>query len=154
MDAKTEIRFYHLERSYVEQALPALLDKAYGQGKPILLQSGSDEKRLEQLDELLWNCHATSFLPHDIAGGDYDSNQPILVSRDNTKPANNAKVAILIDGSTRQDYENFDLVCFMFYGANENEVLKARQDWKILKDKDFHLTYWQQAESGGWAKKL
>ena len=59
----TEIAFYHLEKSPLEQVLPKLLEKTLGAGKRALVLAGS-EQRVEALAGLLWTYEQGSWLPH------------------------------------------------------------------------------------------
>ena len=49
----SEVRFYHLERQNLDQALPALVSKAYENGHRIVIKT-SEEKQLERINENLW----------------------------------------------------------------------------------------------------
>ena len=49
----TEILFYHLTESRVEDALPPLLEKSLGRGWRVAVQTGSAERR-DALDQQLW----------------------------------------------------------------------------------------------------
>ena len=52
-DATTEIWFYHLERSSLDQVLPGLLEKTRERGWKALVHS-TDARLLDDLDERLW----------------------------------------------------------------------------------------------------
>src|SRR5579871_5131862 len=57
----TEIRFYHLQRQRLEDALPALLEKGRERGYRIVVQAATPE-RVRALDALLWTYRPESFL--------------------------------------------------------------------------------------------
>ena len=59
----TEVGFYHLTRSTLDEALPRLLEKAYAAGNRVLVRVG-DPERLELLNRALWTYGKESFLPH------------------------------------------------------------------------------------------
>ena len=59
----TEVWFYHLERTGLEQALPELLEKTLQRGWKALVRAPEAE-RLEHLDSWLWTYRDESFLPH------------------------------------------------------------------------------------------
>ena len=59
----TEIGFYHLTRSGLEQALPQLLQKTMEAEKRALIVLGSPE-RVQWLSDQLWTFDAASWLPH------------------------------------------------------------------------------------------
>jgi len=59
----TEIRFYHLERTGLDQVLPQLLSKALQNGHRILVKTPSASET-ERLSAHLWTHDPASFLPH------------------------------------------------------------------------------------------
>ena len=71
----TEIRFYHLQRQSVAQALPALLDKALSTGKKIMLRV-NDKAEAQGLSDALWGSDKNSFIPHGL---DKDGNEVLAV---------------------------------------------------------------------------
>ena len=64
----TEIAFYHLEKSPLEQVLPKLLEKTLEAGKRALVLAGSEE-RVEALAGLLWTYSQGAWLPHGTDRG-------------------------------------------------------------------------------------
>ena len=144
----TEIRFYHMEQSTLDQALPVIASKAFQSGKPILIK-GPDKKEVKRLDDLLWTFNPQSFLPHGI---DNAKNQPILISVDDDNK-NDARILILTHGCTHGDVTQFDLVCEMLDGRVDTQISGARKRWKEYKQAEHALTYWQQDENGKWNKK-
>jgi DNA polymerase-3 subunit chi len=144
----SEIRFYHMEQSTLDQALPAITSKALQSGKPILIK-GPDKKEVKRLDDLLWSFHPQSFLPHGTDNGDQ---QPVFLTPDDDN-ANNSKILILTHGCTFDDVSQFDLVCEMLDGRVDTQIIDARKRWKVYKDDGHDLTYWQQDENGKWDKK-
>ena len=147
----TDIRFYHLERQSVHQALPVLLNKAREKYDRIVVQVAS-KKAMKPLSDALWSYHPSSFLAHGLAGKEFEAEQPILITDDAAANGNDATMCVLLDEAEREDLSAFDLVCVMFDGHNPESVSHARQQWKALKDGESDLTYWQQGDKG-WEKK-
>lgn len=146
----SEIRFYHLERQNIDQALPALVSKAYDNGHRIIIKA-NDEKQLQRINDLLWTFHPNSFLPHGSNKEGFEEDQPIFLTCDNDNP-NSADVLILTDGADHEKLTEFALICEMFDGRDQSALQSARTRWKKYKDQNFDLTYWQQTERG-WEKK-
>ena len=146
----TEIRFYHLQKQRVEHALPALLSKALSTGKRIIVK-GTDETRMQQLNEFLWSYDPNSFLPHGIKKDGFFDNQPIYLTTENDNP-NNATILIAIDNVQIAENGQFDLQCIVFDGNHAEQLAQARAQWKVLQENEVQLTYWQQTESG-WTEK-
>lgn len=144
-----EIRFYHLLRQNVEQALPGLVDKAMQTGKKILIKT-PDQATTDRLDECLWSYDPASFLPHEVADSSQSSLCPVVIS-DKDQAVGEIEILILVGGARCDQLEEFDLCCQIFDGRDDASVKQARQDWKLFKDQEFDLTYWQQTEKG-WAK--
>lgn len=147
----TEILFYHLTESTLEQALPPLLEKTQARGWRAGIQLGSAE-RLEALDTKLWTWREESFLAHGVAGGSFDADQPILLGTDDQN-ANNATVRFLVHGAEPGDLSPYERAVFMFDGHDQDQLQGARAQWKIQKSAGHTVTYWQQTPEGRWEKK-
>ncbi len=147
----TEIRFYHLQRTTLEQALPKMLEKVLERGWRAVVRAGSRE-RVEMLDHHLWVYDPGSFLPHGSAAEGEPEDQPIWLT-DREEAPNGATVLILTDGVAAERPEAFELVCDLFDGRDGAAVVAARGRWRTLKSAGHDLGYWQQTARGGWEKK-
>lgn len=144
--------FYHLTRRPLEQTLPVLLAKARQAGWAIAVR-GTDLQRLDWLDEKLWLGPEEEFLPHGVAGGAHDAEQPILLTTQ-TDAANGATCVMSIDGAAvePQEINELDRVCILFDGNDPEAVQVARAQWKTLTGAGCSAQYWSE-ESGRWEKK-
>lgn len=147
----TDISFYHLERSPLEQALPKLLEKTMEAGKRALVLAGS-EQRVEALTDLMWTYDQDSWIPHGSARDGHPDKQPIWFSVLDENP-NEAVFLFLTDGATSEKIETFERCFEMFDGNNPEMVAAARVRFKAYKDAGHELSYFQQSASGGWQKK-
>jgi DNA polymerase III subunit chi len=147
----TEVLFYHLTESKLEDALPALLEKSVERGWRVVLQTVGEERR-DLLDQHLWTYREDSFLPHGTDRGEMPGEQSVLltVTGDN---ANGATVRFLVDGAEPPDLDGYERVVFMFDGYDAAQLEGARTQWKSLKSGGHRLTYWQQSAEGRWVKK-
>ncbi len=147
----TEVLFYHLTESKLEDALPALLEKSVARGWRVVVQT-TREDRLEALDTHLWTYREDSFLPHGTDADERPHAQPVLLT---TGPdnANNATVRFLVDSAEPPPLDPYERIVFMFDGHDAMQLENARAQWKHLKEKGNTLTYWQQSPEGGWVKK-
>lgn len=144
--------FYHLTRSPPEQALALLLDRARAQGWRVAVR-GSDAKRLAWLDEKLWLGAEEGFLPHGLAGGPHDADQPVLLTT--AAAAANAPACVMaIDGAevTAAEAAALERLCILFDGNDEAALARARIQWKDLTEAGTPAQYWSE-ESGRWEKK-
>tara|TARA_B100000686_G_scaffold36983_1_gene38472 strand:+ start:2301 stop:2765 length:465 start_codon:yes stop_codon:yes gene_type:complete len=147
----TEIRFYHLQRSALEHALPKLLEKTLERGWRAVVMTGSED-RVEALNTVLWNYAPEGFLPHGSKKDGYSERQPVWLTDQDENP-NAAVVLFLVDGAKSERISEFELCCEIFDGRDDDAVAVARKHWKLCMNSEFSLTYWQQTEEGAWEKK-
>ena len=146
----TEILFYHLELHPLERVLPVLVEKSRERGWRVVIEAGSTE-RLAQLDDMLWTYRDDSFLPHAIAGGQNDDEQPVLLT-DGSGNGNGAEIRFFVDRAVPSEAGTYERIVFLFDGHDPDAVTEARGAWKALREGNA-LTYWQQDGNGRWEKK-
>lgn len=144
--------FYHLTRTPLEATLPVLIGKAMEQGWRIAVR-GRDPGRMAWLDEKLWLTPEDGFLPHGLAGGAFDADQPVLLTTAAELP-NRAACLMSVDGAEVAPGEvaAMERVCVIFDGADGAAVERARAQWKALTGAGCAAAYWSQ-EAGRWEKK-
>lgn len=142
----TEVRFYHLTRKSLEQVLPELLEKTVARGLRAVVMAGSAE-RVEALTQYLWTYNPNNFLPHGNAKDGNPEMQPIWLTPLDERP-NGANVLFLTDGAHSESIGDYQRVCEIFDGTNENAVASARQRWAEYKSAGHDLSYWQQSDRG------
>lgn len=143
--------FYHLTRRPLEDTLTMLLGKSLQAGWRVAVR-GPDAARLGWLDEKLWLGADEGFLPHGMAGGPYDADQPVLLTTGSAP--NGATCVMSIDGAevSAEEVAALDRVCVLFDGNDPAALDVARAQWKALKDAGAAAQYWSE-ESGRWEKK-
>ncbi len=146
------VYFYHLTRKPLEATLPMLLEKARGAGWRVVVR-GTDAARMDWLDQKLWLGPEEGFLPHGLAGGPHDADQPILLTVD-AGAANNAECLMTIDGAeiAEEEVSGAQRVCVLFDGNDPAAVETARGQWRVLTGAGISAQYWSE-ESGRWEKK-
>ncbi|MEP1519072.1 DNA polymerase III subunit chi [Ascidiaceihabitans sp.] len=144
--------FYHLTRRSMDETLTMLLGKAGQAGWRVAVR-GVDPGRMMWLDEKLWMGADDSFLPHGIAGGSHDADQPVLLTTQ-AQSANAPHCVMSIDGAdvTADEIATLDRVCVLFDGNDDRALDRARGQWKTLKAAGASAQYWSE-ESGSWEKK-
>lgn len=144
--------FYHLTRHPLEHTLRVLLGKARQADWRVEVR-GVDQDRMKRLDETLWLGPDDGFLPHGLAGGAHDADQPVLLT---TSPDGVAGTDCLmaVDGAdVKADQVNgLSRVCILFDGNTAAAVDRARAQWKTLTDAACPAQYWSE-ESGLWEMK-
>ncbi len=141
--------FYHLTERPLESTLPVLINKALGAGWRVAVR-GRDTSLLDRLDRHLWL--GDGFLPHGMAGGPHDAEQPVLLT---TGDADNGAACLMsVDGAdvAADEVSKMERVCVLFDGANEAAVEHARNQWRALTDAGVSAQYWSE-DGGKWTKK-
>ncbi len=135
-----QVDFYQLTRDPADKVLPPLAQKALLGGGRLLVVS-SDEEQLATLSAALWCAKPDSFLAHSRAGQGDDAVQPILLSH-TLDAANGAKMAVIADGTWRDEALAFDRVFYMF---TPESTYIARSAWRELGEReDVVRRYWKQ----------
>lgn len=145
-----EVWFYHLTESPLEATLPTLLDRALAAGWRVAVR-GTDPGRLRWLDEKLWLREG--FLPHGVAGGPFDADQPVLLTTAAARP-NGAACVMAVDGAEIDpgELDGLTRAILLFDGNDEDAVAAARGQWRRLTGAGAKAQYWAEAE-GRWQKK-
>ena len=143
--------FYHLTRSTPAQTLAMILPRAMAQGWRVMVR-GTNPAALDRLDAQLWQGPEDGFLPHGMAGGGFDADQPILLGTGAI--GNAAQALVLLDGADTAPDEALELerVWALFDGADDAAVAQARGLWTKLTAAGMPAQYWSE-ESGKWEKK-
>ena len=147
----TEVNFYHLTRSSLEDALPRLLLKTLQAGQRAVVMLGSPE-RVEALNTHLWTFDQDSFLPHGSARDGEADRQPVWLTHLDENP-NSAAFLFVADRARSERVADFNRCFELFDGRDEEAVADSRHRWRAYKAAGHALAYWQQTATGGWEKK-
>ena len=149
-DAATEVWFYHLERTGLEQALPELLEKTLQRGWKALVRVRQPD-RVAHLDAALWTYRDDSFLPHAPDDEPNAARQPILLTT-GFENANSADALFLVDGAEPGELSGFARCVVLFDGGDEAQLAVARAQWSAIKASGVSVSYWRQ-QARGWEKQ-
>ena len=121
--------FYHLTRRPLEATLPMLVGKALQAGWRVAVR-GVDPGRMDWLDQKLWQGPEEGFLPHGLAGGPHDADQPVLLTTAPEMP-NAAACLMTVDGAGVEpdEVQRLERVCILFDGNDPDAVQVARGQW-------------------------
>jgi DNA polymerase-3 subunit chi len=147
----TEVLFYHLTESTLEEALPPLLEKSLERGWRAVVQVGGEERR-DALDAHLWTYRDDSFLAHGSEHERHPQHQPVLLTTGEGN-ANSAQIRFVVDGASPPDLSTYQRAVFMFDGHDMTQVEQAREHWKAMKGAGHQATYWQQTPERRWERK-
>lgn len=146
----SEIGFYRLTRSRLDQALPRLLEKVLASGRRAVVRV-AEEARLEALDRALWTYEPGSFLPHGTAADGMAERQPIWLTTGTDRP-NGAEVLVLVGEAVEEGLEAYERVLVPFEAEEAGSVERARERWRRWRAAGHRLVYWQQDEEGRWVR--
>ncbi len=146
------VMFYHLTRSGADDTLATLVVRARSRDWRVMVR-GIDAAHLAQLDDHFWVSPADGFLPHGMAGGARDADQPVLLGQGTI--ANGAKVLALIDGAAPDlsEIAALERVWVLFDGGDLAAVDGARGLWRQVTDAGHPAQYWTE-DSGNWQMKM
>lgn len=147
----TEVLFYHLTESTLEEALPPLLEKSLERGWRAVVQVGGEERR-DALDAHLWTYRDDSFLAHGSEHERHPQHQPVLLTTGEGN-INAAQIRFVVDGASPPDLSAYQRAVFMFDGHDMTQVEQAREHWKAMKAAGHQATYWQQTPERRWERK-
>ncbi|WP_434287399.1 DNA polymerase III subunit chi [Celeribacter sp. SCSIO 80788] len=143
------VYFYHLTQGPLIDTLATLAEKSLSAGWRVEVR-GRSEEMLRALDQALWLREG--FLPHGMAGGPHDADQPVLFT---TGAGDNKAACVMSVGGADLSAEEIavlDRACILFDGYDEAAVQHARVQWKTLTGAGAEAQYWSE-ESGRWEKK-
>jgi DNA polymerase-3 subunit chi len=146
----TEVRFYHLQRTAEDAALPQIALKAWQTGHKVVIKAANDDA-VERLNNALWTFRADVFLPHGSKEDGHAARQPVWLTSGDDNP-NAAKTLIVACESSSEKVSDFELCCLMLDGNDPAQVEGARDQWKAFKEAGHTVSYWQQGDKG-WEKK-
>jgi DNA polymerase-3 subunit chi len=145
----TEIGFYHLTRTDVLAALPALLGRTLAAGEKAVVRCATLE-RVAALDAALWLNRSPDWLPHGTETTPHPEWQPVYLTDGDENPAA-ARFLFMVDGVGSESVDAFNRAFDLFDGNDEAAVAAARVRWTAAKEAGHGLTYWRQGMNG-WEK--
>lgn len=146
----TEVNFYHLTKSSLEDALPRLLEKTLQAGERAVVLLGSPE-RVDALNTHLWTFDPNGFLPHGSARDGEAERQPVWLTDRDENP-NGAGFLFVADRAKSERVADYKRCFELFDGRDEAAVGDSRERWKAYKAAGHSVVYWQQTDRG-WEKK-
>lgn len=149
----TEVTFYHLTETPLDDALPGLVEKSLARKWRAAIQV-PDAQTCRDVDMMLWTHEPVSFLPHGRDGDEPAADHPVYVTASTDNP-NGAAIRFLVRGAEPGgDLSAYERVAIMFDGGDDEAVQRARQHWKALKADGHALAYWKQTQEGRWERAL
>ena len=122
------VEFVNLAKARVE-AVPAAVRLAafhYHNGRRVLILA-RDQQEAQEVDQALWTLDAASFIPHALAGGPDQEQEPVLISLE-SRNVNQARVAILTHPPEQPPLDEFPHLV-QLVPAQEGPELKACREF-------------------------
>jgi DNA polymerase-3 subunit chi len=144
--------FYHLTRDPVEVTAATLLTRAVGAGWRVAVRGG-DADALSRLDAQLWQGDKAGFLPHGLAGGPHDADQPILLTTAPHAP-NRPHCVMAVNRAPVDPAEvaGLERLWILFDAQDDAAMTDARAQWKAMAAAGVTAEYWAQ-DGGAWTRK-
>ncbi|OSM02587.1 putative DNA polymerase III subunit chi [Magnetofaba australis IT-1] len=133
-----------------QSALLQLIGKALQQGLPVGVAAG-DPQHAQWLDDFLWKFEPDSFLPHGVAGGEFDADQPVLIGV-GPADANGAELLMVMSGQVVDPPEQFAQIFDFADGRDPQSLAASRERYRFYRERGCVMEYWAQ-ESGRWVLK-
>lgn len=135
----TQVDFYILKRGADGnrfQLACRIAEKAYRQGRRVLIQAGTDEEA-NHIDRLLWTFKQNSFLPHGFPNKVDTAITPILINQA-SNPGNEHDVLINLCHETPDFFSRFERVAELI--DHDPQVKQAgRQRFRFYRDRGYPL---------------
>ena len=162
-----QIAFYQLQSRSVQDVLPSLLQKTRDVGK--LAEIIAPEAIHNDLSQAIWTAQPDSWLPHGIVSRDDDPDRsgcPIWIMTEATEAigasasgaSDSEPFRFYIDGLLPPTDANSNgmsgRIFIIFDGYNDVNLRAAREAWKIWRQTDHELSYFEQDDEKGWVKKF
>ncbi|QPC97971.1 DNA polymerase III subunit chi [Qipengyuania soli] len=140
------VDFYQLSRDPVDLTVAKLARKALQAGERLVVVS-SDSSQREAVSKALWEQGGSAFLAHGNAGEPHEARQPILLS-DSCVAPNEARMAIIADGTWREEASGFARVMLLFDPQGRDA---AAQLWRrFAADEAVDNRIFKQDTNGSW----
>ena len=146
----SEVFFYHLTQTRLEDALPKILERALSADWSVELRIGM-EADTGFISNAIWKGPDDSFLPHCLEDNGKLHDYPIVLSRSSLSDLRECLIVIDQAELQENEVEKFKRVCLLFDSKNEVELAKARASWKSLSDAGAKTVYWAE-DQGVWKK--
>ena len=149
---KPDVRYYHLMRTALDQAVPQLVERSLENGWRVGILSSSLDI-LKRLDDAIWTHNPESFIPHALIKPDAldesVKDYPALLGMDESHLINQPHVLFILSDAPVNAPDSYKRICRFFDGNREDSLKAARVRWKEDKENSLSPSYFQE-DSGGW----
>jgi DNA polymerase-3 subunit chi len=141
-----------MTESRLDDILPDLIERSLQRCGCLTIQFVT-EKRCDAIDTLLWTFSEDSFLAHGTSWDDWPDEQNVLLTT-SFHNLNASRERFCLEGAHCPDPDSYERFFIFFDGQIVDQLIRARKEWKNLKNKGYLMTYWQQTLDRRWEKKF
>lgn len=137
----TSIDFYilgHTQQSARMNFVCRLIEKVYGEGRQVYVHA-PDQAVAQELDDLMWQYKAESFLPHNIIGDEKQPQTQIQIGW-GEHPDHHHDVLVNLTSPIPTFFSRFDRVLEVVI-QDETILEQTRQHYKFYKDRGYEVTH-------------
>ncbi len=121
-----------------------LAEKAFSQGLKIYINTQSDQQT-QSLNSLLWTFKQESFLPHEIAVKDSNTEAPIMLGHD-LEPEQSFGLLINLDNKVPLYFSQFERLAEL---VNQDPQVKkdGRERFRFYKEREYQINSHDMAKN-------
>lgn len=137
----TSIDFYilgHTQQNARMNFVCRLIEKVYGEGRKVYVHT-PDQNIAQQLDDLMWQYKAESFLPHNLIGDEQLPQAQIQIGW-GEHPDHHHDVLVNLASPIPSFFSRFDRVLEVVI-QDETILDQTRQHYKFYKDRGYQVTH-------------
>jgi DNA polymerase-3 subunit chi len=142
-----EVFFYQLKAKPLSAILPDLIVRSLARDVRVTVQATAEDQ-VAALSALLWGHDDVAFLPHGH-GDDAPIGQPVWLCADDANP-NGGTFRFYVEGAMPEAVEGLERAIILFESSSEENLLKARNEWKKRKAEGHQIRYYKMDENGKW----
>lgn len=137
----TSIDFYilgHSQQSARMTFVCRLIEKVYGEGRQVYVHT-PNQALAQELDDMMWQYKAESFLPHNLIG-DAEQPQAQIQIGWGEHPDHHHDVLVNLTSPIPTFFSRFERVLEVVI-QDEAILEQTRQHYKFYKDRGYHVTH-------------
>jgi DNA polymerase-3 subunit chi len=146
-DEIKEVNFYQIEEAEFGKVFPKLIETIVGSGNRVLIYD-KDEKRISDIDNLLWTYAQLAFIPHATYRDGIKEENAVYITNNIKDNPNCSSFAVLMSNFDEHEQHGFSKY---FYFLDEKSDLDINSTSKELSAKGFNC-FIIKKEAGKWAK--
>lgn len=142
-----EVNFYQIEEAEFAKVFPKLIGTIVESGNRVLIYE-QDEKRINDIDNLLWTYAQLSFIPHATYRDGIKEENAVYITNNIKDNPNDSSFAVLMSDFNEHEQHGFSKY---FYFLDDKSILDINLISQKLSAKGFSC-FIIKKEAGKWIK--